>query len=459
MPTIAADLAGFPATGLADWEALLAKTGTSREALTSRTLDGLQIAPLYAPAKGRRLGRAPGAAWDLRVIVRHPDPASAHAQIHEALEGGASSILLVLGREGVTGLAIAGESGFSGLLEGVVLEAARIALDAGFAGPEATVWLAAAAKASPRARLAFHLDPLGERARLGDGEEPLEDCLRSAGRCAASFAETYPEASFFFASGRVLHEAGASEAQELAFAAASLIAYARVLAAAGLPIKAALPRIAIGLCVDADVFGSIAKLRAARLIVRRIATALGAAAHGPVEARSSERMLTRASPWTNQVRLTAAGFSAAVGGADVIELGAYSDPFGAPDAQARRLSRNISVILSEEAGIGLVADPASGSGALEAMTGELARAAWAKLQEIEASGGASAALSSGLVGSWVEASREGLRAEIAAGERRVLGVTDFPSRTIEVEVEAPTAPTAKAGADALRAIRLEDLAR
>ncbi|MGH7012137.1 MAG: methylmalonyl-CoA mutase family protein, partial [Caulobacteraceae bacterium] len=297
-----------------------------------------------------------------------------------------------------------------------------------------------------------------EFARLGDGQEPLEDHLRPTGRRAASFAETYPDASFFLASGRVLHEAGASEAQELAFAAASLIAYARALAAAGLPIEAALPRIAVGLCVDADVFGSIAKLRAVRLIARRIAAAFGAIAHGPIEARSSERMLTMASPWTNQVRLTAAAFSAAVGGADVIALGAYSDPFDTPDAQARRLSRNIGVILSEEAGVGRVADPASGSGAVEAMTGELARAAWAKLQEIEAAGGASAALSCGLIGGWVEASKAALKAQTAAGERRILGVTDFPAPPSEVDVAAPLVSSTPANA-ALRPIRLEDLAR
>jgi methylmalonyl-CoA mutase len=51
----------------------------------------------------------------------------------------------------------------------------------------------------------------------------------------------------------------------------------------------------------------------------------------------------------------------------------------------------------QEASLGRVADPAGGAWYLESLTDQLARAGWAFFQEIEARGGAAAALESGFV--------------------------------------------------------------
>ncbi len=69
-------------------------------------------------------------------------------------------------------------------------------------------------------------------------------------------------------------------------------------------------------------------------------------------------MLTRADPWTNLVRLTSAGFAAAVGGADAVVLGTFTDAIGLPGPLARRMARNTQLVLMEEAHVGAVADPA-----------------------------------------------------------------------------------------------------
>jgi methylmalonyl-CoA mutase len=141
-------------------------------------------------------------------------------------------------------------------------------------------------------------------------------------------------------------------------------------------------------------------------------------------------MLTAKDPWTNMIRLTAAGFAAAVGGADAVVLGAFTDALGLPTAFGRRQSRNTQLVLMEEAAIGRVADPAAGSGYLEALTDQIARAAWDRLQAIEAAGGVIAALETGLIARDVEA------AVAARGEPKILGVTAFPPTTEDkVEVE------------------------
>jgi methylmalonyl-CoA mutase len=219
----------------------------------------------------------------------------------------------------------------------------------------------------------------------------------------------------------------------VAFAAASAIAYAKALVRAGLPMAEAFARITLGLAADADYFTSIAKLRAARAVWARIAAACGAAGPARIEARSSRRMLAAKDAWTNMIRLTAAGFGAAVGGADSIVLGNFTDAIGLPTAFARRQSRNTQLVLMEEAHVGRVADPAAGSGYIEALTNDIARAAWAELQAIEGRGGLIAALESGMIAARVEA------ATTARGEPKILGVTAFPpEKETPVEVERPT---------------------
>ena len=147
----------------------------------------------------------------------------------------------------------------------------------------------------------------------------------------------------------------------------------------------------------------------------RITQACGVEQAARIEARSSRRMLTCADRWTNLIRLTAAGFAAAVGGADAVALGAFTDAIGAADPFASRLSRNTQLILMEEAHLGRVSDPAGGSWAMEAQTAELARAAWTAFTTIETAGGLAAALQAGVVGDAVDRSREKLIA--ALGDR------------------------------------------
>jgi methylmalonyl-CoA mutase len=180
-------------------------------------------------------------------------------------------------------------------------------------------------------------------------------------------------------------------------------------------------------------------------------------------------MLTASDAWTNLIRLAAAGFAAAVGGADAIVLAPFTDALGAPTAFARRQARNTQLVLKDEASLGRVVDPAAGSAYVERLTDELARAAWERLQAIEGQGGAARSLENGLVAGWAEAGREELRRRIASRELKILGVTDFPptdGQPPELGPPAPQAPDAPAarlpGPDSrcppLAPVRLEALA-
>jgi methylmalonyl-CoA mutase len=439
----------FPPATEADWRALVDKTlgEAPFSSLEKTTAEGLPIAPLYAPApRPAAPARAVPAdrAWEVATLSAHPDPARANAEILADLRGGAAAAVIRIDPTGKAGVALGSAADLARALDGVILEFAPVALDAGFLGPQAADWLGAAAKASPSALLRFHLDPLSAFAEAGASPGPIEAHLISAANAAARLAQTYPQAGLFLASGRAVHEAGGGEAAEVAFAAASAIAYAKAMVRAGMPMAQAFAGITLGLSADADYFATIAKLRAARAVWARIAQACGADPVARIEARSSRRMLTAKDAWTNMIRLTAAGFGAAVGGADSIILGNFTDALGLPTEFGRRQSRNAQLVLMEEAHIGRVADPAAGAGHVEALTDQIARTAWVEFQAIEALGGAVPALASGRISLAVTAAR---------GERpadpRIIGVTAFPpAKDTPVEVEIAAAKPAAAAPSA-----------
>jgi len=433
-----------------DWLRLVEKTlkgETFDDALVRKTADGLAIQPLYtaesAPDVVRDLRpRDADRPWDLRMRVGHPDPKQAGAEGLKDLESGAASLLLAIDPTGKAGVAVGSADDLAKALDGVLLDLAPVALDAGYLSPKAADWLGALAKAAPNAPLAFHMDPLTAFAATGASPGPIESHIVSAATVGARLSATYAKASLFLASGRAAHEAGGSNTEELALMAASALAYARALVRAGLPMDEAFRRITLGVSLDGEYFTGIAKVRAARALWSRITQACGIDVRAVVEVRSSHRMLTKADAWTNLLRLTSAGVAGALGGADAIVLGAFTDAIGLPTAFGRRQARNTQLVLMEESHLGRVADPAGGAWYLDTLTDQIARAAWTSFQAIEAAGGVVKALETGLVADAVNATREAQATAYADKSRKILGVTVFPNahdKTPEVAVVDPAA--------------------
>jgi methylmalonyl-CoA mutase len=444
-------VADFPPAQRADWLALVEKTLGGADfdaALTSRTADGLIVQPLYtaddatpSPMLRRAASADPARPWDLRTLIDHPDPARANADALADLTGGAASVVVKLDPSGTHGVAVASQDDLARVLDGVLLDLAPVALDAGLMGGPAAAWLGALAKGAPSAPLAFNLDPLSAFAEIGAA--PFEPC--DAAVQMADLAQTYPRATLYLASGVVVHEAGGTQAQELGFALASALTYAKALHASGLPLLSAFQGVSLSLAADADYFLTLAKFRAARRLMTRLAEACDVALTPRIEARSSRRMLAKLDPWVNLLRLASAGFGAALGGADVIQLDAFTQPLGHPSGLARRQARNIQLVLMEESELGRVADPAAGSWFLERLTDQIARAAWTQFQTIEGEGGALAALVAGRLAAEVADARDQLAADIAAGKPPLIGVTKYlnaDASAVEIETVDP-APFAK----------------
>jgi methylmalonyl-CoA mutase len=415
------------------------------KALKDRPLEGLvhldadQLAtkPLYGtankvePVVAPRPSDSEGRAWDVRTLNEGADAVALNAAILTDLENGAASVLL-------SGPVVTDAASLAKALEGVALELAPVAVEAGFNGARAGEALDAVAKASPRAKLAFHLDPISAYAAAGGAPSDFAAILKDAATKAAAWANTYPEAQLFLASGKVAHESGSSMGQELAFALSSAVAYVKAMIEAGVSADKALSSVTLGVAVDQQYFDGLAKVRALRLLWANVSKAFGHEVQAQIEARSSRRMLASRDPWPNMLRLTAAGFAGSVGGADIVVLDGFTRAAGLPDDFARRQARNTQLILMEESNLGRVDDPASGSWYLDARTRELAQAAWSEFQAYEAEGGIVTALEGGIVQPRIARAREFAEKAYQNGSAQIIGVTKFVDPDVR---SAPVSPS------------------
>ena len=446
--TDAALAADFPQPTEQDWLRLVDKVlkGADFERrLVARTADGLKIKPLYTradsvagPAGAPQVSgaRADGQAWDIRQISAEPDPVAANTAILEDLAGGSTSVLLQIAAPGWSGLGYE-QAILARALQGVMLDVCPVSLVAGEYTPDAAgsllaLWRAAGIPEDQR-RGAFNYDPLGTLARTGALYHPLPKALEIATDLVRT-AAPMPGVTALRADGHLWHQAGATEAQELALVLASLVAYLRAAEAGGIAPARSLPKIAITLAADSDQFLTIAKLRAARRLVGRVAQACGAsdaAANVAFTAETSARMLAKRDPWVNMLRTTIAAAAAAMGGADAITVLPYTWAIGRPDAFARRIARNTHHVLLEEAGLGRVADPAGGSWYVEQLTEQLCTKAWELFQAIEAQTiggerGLGCALTSGTIQDELANAATARAKLIATGRQELTGTSAFP---------------------------------
>jgi len=445
-----AKVTGFFPVSEARWRAIAQSVLKSSDltALASNSEDGIAVAPIYTRRTGPRLPRE-GGAWRIIARIDHPDPRQANDIVTEELANGAAGLQFIFAGAGGAygyGLASWDEAALRGLLGGVDLDAVQ-ALDLDLGPPADKQALAVAAFVASRAGspdaidLSFGLDPLGAFARSGCA---LQDWPRMAGQVAETVGRLRDlgfGGPFLVADGRSVHDAAGSPAQELAFSLACAIDYLRALDAAGFAADAARDAIAFRLATDADEFFSLCKFRALRLLWAR---ALEACDLAPNAARlhgaSAWRRMSARDPWINVMRGAMAAFCAGLGGADSVSVLPFTQAIGLPDAFARRLARNAQLILLEESRLGFVADPAAGSGALEALTAALCEKAWAGFQSIEARGGVYASLAAGAIQAKVAETAAARAVQIASRAQPITGVSDFPDLE---EAPVATAPAAR----------------
>jgi methylmalonyl-CoA mutase len=220
--------------------------------------------------------------------------------------------------------------------------------------------------------------------------------------------------------GTSVHEQGASDGQELGWVLARGAEMLRTLEDAGVPPEQGFGLVELRLAATDEQFSTIAKFRAMRRLWVRLAELCDVAdPQTRIHAVTSRPMTSAYDVHVNLLRATIAAFGAGVGGADSVHVVPFDEPTGEISVLGRRMARNTSALLVAESHVAAVADPAGGAYAVERLTDDLARVAWAELGRIETEGRSA-------FDDRVAAVRTRRAADVATRRRPLTGLSEFP---------------------------------
>ncbi len=286
---------------------------------------------------------------------------------------------------------------------------------------------------------------------------PPEPSMRIVADIIEHTAQNMPRFNSISISGYHMQEAGATLAQELAYTIADGLEYVRAAAGKGLDVDAFAPRLSFFFCIGMNFFMEIAKLRAARLLWSELmqkefqpkkAQSLMLRTH----CQTSGVSLTEQDPYNNVIRTTLEALAAALGGTQSLHTNALDEAVALPTPASARIARNTQLVLQEESGITKVADPLGGSYYVEKLTDDLAQAARALIAEVEAAGGMTKAVESGLPKMRIEESAAKRQARVDRGEEVIVGVNKY---RVEEEEEIDILSIDNAAVLAQQVARLE----
>ena len=268
---------------------------------------------------------------------------------------------------------------------------------------------------------------------------PPQPSMRIVADIIAFTAQHMPKFNPISISGYHMQEAGATCVQELAFTIADGLEYVRAALATGMDVDAFAPRLSFFFCIGMNFFMEIAKLRAARVLW----STLMRDAFAPADPRSlmlrthcqtSGVSLQALDPYNNVIRTTIEALAGALGGTQSLHTNSFDEALALPSEASARIARNTQLILQEEAALTQVVDPLAGSYYVESLTNSLVVEARKIIDEVEALGGMTKAVESGMPKLRIEEAAAARQARIDRGEEVIVGVNKYPA-TAETAVE------------------------
>ncbi|TWI57172.1 methylmalonyl-CoA mutase family protein [Halalkalibacter nanhaiisediminis] len=271
-------------------------------------------------------------------------------------------------------------------------------------------------------------DPIHQLAKTGRLTYSLDQTYNHLTTAVTWAKEQGPSLRTVLVQTYAYHNGGASPAVELASALSTGVAYVQALLERGVQVDDASKAIAFAFSIGSDYFSEIAKIRAARTLWAAIMAEFGASKEAQkmsVHARTSAFTKTAQDTYVNILRGTSEAFAAAVAGVDSLHVSALDEAIQTPSSFSRRIARNTSLILQEEAHIDKTLDPAGGSWYVEYMTDQLAKKAWGFFQEIERAGGIIAALQEEVIQKWINQAWEERLVKVENRKQTIVGVNQF----------------------------------
>ena len=454
---------------LDSWRKLAAKElkGADPDSLTWDTLEGIPVKPLYTSADLdglNHLGTVPGLApftrgvratmyagrpWTIRQYAGFSTAEESNAFYRKALAAGQQGVSVafdlathrgydsdhprVVGDVGKAGVAIDSVEDMKVLFDGIPLEKVSVSMTMNGAVIPilANFIVTGEEQGVPRAELSGTIqnDILKEFMVRNTYIYPPEPSMRIIADIIEYTSKEMPKFNSISISGYHMQEAGANLVQELAFTLADGREYVRAALARGMNVDDFAGRLSFFFAIGMNFFMEAAKLRAARLLWHRIMSEFAPKKPGSLMLRThcqtSGVSLQEQDPYNNVIRTAYEAMAAALGGTQSLHTNALDEAIALPTEFSARIARNTQLILQEETGITHVVDPLAGSYYVESLTAELAEKAWALIEEVEAMGGMTKAVATGMPKLRIEESAARRQAMIDRGEEVIVGVNKY----------------------------------
>ncbi len=448
--------------GLEDWKALAARE-VKGKALDWATPEGFTIKPLYtaedacdpglpgfAPfTRGVRASMYAGRPWTIRQYAGFSTAEESNAFYRRNLAAGQKGLSVafdlathrgydsdhprVVGDVGKAGVAIDSVEDMKILFDGIPLDQMSVSMTMnGAVIPILAFFIVAGEEQGvPPAQLdgTIQNDILKEFMVRNTYIYPPEPSMRIVSDIIAYTSANMPKFNSISISGYHMHEAGATAVQELAFTIADGKEYVQRAMATGLDIDAFAGRLSFFFGIGMNFFMEVAKLRAARTLWHRVMDGLGAKDERSkmlrTHCQTSGVSLQESDPYNNVIRTTVEAMAAVLGGTQSLHTNALDEAIALPTEFSARIARNTQIVLAEETGITRVVDPLGGSYYVEALTSELVDQAWKIIGEVDALGGMTKAVASGMPKRLIEEAAAARQARVDKGEDVIVGVNKY----------------------------------
>ena len=268
---------------------------------------------------------------------------------------------------------------------------------------------------------------------------PPTPSMRIISDIFAYTSQKMPRFNSISISGYHMQEAGATADLELGYTLADGVEYVRAGKQAGLSVDAFAPRLSFFWAIGMNFFMEVAKMRAGRLLWARLMREAGAENPKSLALRThcqtSGWSLAAQDVYNNVVRTCVEAMAATQGHTQSLHTNALDEALALPTDFSARIARNTQLVLQQESGTTRVIDPWGGSYYVERLTAEVAKKAWAHIQEIEGMGGMAKAIEAGLPKLRIEEAAAKTQARIDSGRQTIVGVNKYkPAEADDIEV-------------------------
>jgi len=258
---------------------------------------------------------------------------------------------------------------------------------------------------------------------------PPAPSMRIIGDIFAFTSQNMPKFNSISISGYHMQEAGATNDIEMAYTLADGWDYIRTGIKAGLTVDAFAPRLSFFWAIGKNYFMEVAKMRAARTLWAKIVNTFGPQNPKSLALRTHSQTsgwsLTEQDPFNNVARTCVEAMGAALGHTQSLHTNALDEAIALPTDFSARIARNTQLYIQDETKVCKVIDPWGGSYYVEALTQQLIRRGWSLIQEVEELGGMAKAIETGLPKMRIEEAAARRQARIDSGNEKIIGLNEF----------------------------------